>query len=59
MDHGDINVLFYKENFFKAKINLCNAGADANADAEMPMSRFPNGPICLHNQLKFHSSNEL
>ena len=48
MDHGDVNVLVYEENFFKAKIN-----------AEMPMLRFPNGPICLHNQLKFHCSNEL
>ena len=26
----------------EAKIKFCNADADANADAEMPIPRFPN-----------------
>ena len=36
-----INVIFLHKKFCMAKINFCNA--DGNADAEMPMPRFPNG----------------
>ena len=39
-----INILlFFKKKKFMAKIFFCNAVADDDADAEMPMPRFTNG----------------
>ena len=39
--NGQCSIL--SEKFRKAKIKFCDAGVDANADAKMPMSKFPNG----------------